>query len=141
MRAEATRVAIAAVLLSAGILTGCASTTGVTMSPSHSNDDPPPPARISDEAPHEDLSDERQIEWSDVEIVDDHSVRIFFDAGTNSCYGYRTDVVESVDTVTVKLFEGMIPSSESLPGCTMEARATSMLVETVEPIENREIAQ
>lgn len=91
----------------------------------------------ADDAHRHDLTEERVIEWNRHEVVSDTEVRVFFMAGSEECYGVRSVVKETETEIHVAVIEGVLPDSPDV--CTMEARNASLLVETDQPIDDRQI--
>ncbi len=90
-----------------------------------------------DDEPRNDMTNERIVEWDQVEAVSETSIRISFTADSESCFGTRAVVKESDVTIAVAVIEGTLPDAPE--ACTLEARAGSLVVETKEPIGDREI--
>lgn len=127
-------------LLCSGALLGCASegspdtpvnTTSVSTQPEESED------TEIDDTPRNDLSQERAVDWQRFELVDDNSVRVFFSAGSKSCYGTRAVVEETDEAVEIAVIEGRFPGAPDI--CTLIARQASILVETSQPVGDREV--
>lgn len=127
-------------LLCSGALLGCASegrpdtpvnTTSVSTQPEESED------TEIDDTPRNDLSQERAVDWQRFELVDDNSVRVFFSAGSKSCYGPRAVVEETDEAVEIAVIEGRFPGAPDI--CTLIARQASILVETSQPVGDREV--
>lgn len=91
------------------------------------------------EVEREDLIDEQPIAWDNAEEVSDTSIRVFFGAGNEHCYGVRSIVQETDTTVEIAVFEGNLPDAPDV--CTMELRNTSLLIETEEPVGDRDIVE
>ncbi|APT93789.1 hypothetical protein CPHO_10335 [Corynebacterium phocae] len=64
-------------------------------------------------------------------------MRIFFQAGTPSCVGIRTEVAETATTVNIKLFTGALPGTDG--PCTREAALASAVVTLDNPVGARVI--
>lgn len=90
-----------------------------------------------DDTPRNDLSQERAVDWQRFELVDDNTIRVFFSAGTESCYGTRAVVEETDEAVEIAVIEGKIPGAPDV--CTLIARQASILVETSQPVGDREV--
>lgn len=127
-------------LLCSGALLGCASkgspdtpvsTTSVSTQPEESE------VIDIDDTPRNDLSQERAVDWQRFELVDDNSVRVFFSAGSKSCYGTRAVVEETDEAVEIAVIEGRFPGAPDI--CTLVARQASILVETSQPVGGREV--
>lgn len=127
-------------LLCSGALLGCASegspdtpvnTTSVSTQPEESED------TEIDDTPRNDLSQERAVDWQRFELVDDNSVRVFFSVGSKSCYGTRAVVEETDEAVEIAVIEGRFPGAPDI--CTLIARQASILVETSQPVGDREV--
>lgn len=129
-----------AALLYSGALFGCSteespdtpvSTTSVNTQPEESE------VVDIDDKPRNDLSQERAVGWQRFELVDENTVRVFFSAGSKSCYGTRAVVEETESTVEIAAIEGKIPGAPDV--CTLIARQASILVETSQPVGDREV--
>lgn len=90
-----------------------------------------------DDEPRNDMTNEHIVEWDQVEAVSETSIRISFTAGSESCFGTRAVVEESDAIIAVAAIEGTLPDASE--ACTLEARAAFLVVETKEPIGDREI--
>lgn len=110
------------------------SDSSATSIPSHGGDTS---ATIVDDEPHSDLEGERRVAWDEVDVVSDSQLRVFFLAGTATCYGTRAVVDENDTTVSIAVFEGTLPDAPS--ECTLEARYASLLVDLDEPLSGREV--
>lgn len=128
-------ILLAGALLSALLFVGCAAAPppddGVIASTSHS-------AR-GDDAPRDDLTDEKTVEWTRYEEVSDTEIRVYFVAGTPDCYGTRATVSETAATITIAVIEGVIPGAPD--ECALIARQASLLVRTSSPIGDRTIGR
>lgn len=83
--------------------------------------------------------EERRL-WDHVEVVDAHTVAIYFMGGVPECFGYRTEVTETDDTVTINLFSAtdFKPGIES---CDTLGLIYQMNVTTEDPILFKTITQ
>ncbi len=90
-----------------------------------------------DDEPRDDLTNERVVEWDDVEVVSETSIRVKFWVGSDRCYGTRAVVEETDATIAIAAIEGLLPNAPEV--CTEEARGASLVAETKSPIGDREI--
>lgn len=128
---------IGATLLTTLALTSCAQ--------------PPLPASIpksehnaaGDLIPYSGIENKRASAWRNAEVVDDTNIRIRFGTGpAPDCFKYDAEVVETPETITITLFSGWIPNSDSLcPDRILDAsnHIEKIAVETKEPINGRTI--
>lgn len=62
--------------------------------------------------PRSGMSNVRPVSWSDYEVLDERSVRVFFTSGVEPCYVLdRVDVQYSPERITVSLFVGSDPEA------------------------------
>lgn len=127
-------------LLCSGALLGCASegspdtpvsTTSVSTQPEESE------VADIDDTPRNDLSQERAVDWQRYELVDGNTLRVFFSAGSTSCFGTRAVAQETDEAVEIAVIEGRFHGAPDV--CTLIARQASILVETSQPVEVREV--
>ena len=120
-------------------LSACSSSGSTASPPFDSSQAPQPDATEVDEPHRNDLTNERAVDWERHEIVDENSIRVFFTAGTSSCFGARAVVEETDTAVEIAVIEGTFPDA---PGaCTLEARGATILVETEQPVADRDVVQ
>jgi len=102
-------------------------------------DEPPPTQRQTprDEQPREDLTEEQVVEWQDAEVVDEYNIRLTFWMGNEHCFGVRPVVRETETEVAIAIITGRLPNAPEV--CTAEARQASMVVQTKQPVRDREI--
>jgi hypothetical protein len=136
-------------LLCSGALSGCSSggsqaslpaTTSLGTPVNTTSADSQPEeseATEIDDIPRTDLSQERAVDWQRYELIDEHRIRVFFSAGSKSCYGTRAVVEETESTVEIAVIEGRLPGAPDV--CTLIARQASILVETSQPVGDREV--
>lgn len=128
---------IGAVLWS-GALSGCSSAgTEAAPTTTASSESAEPAATEADETYRTDLVDEWVVEWERYEIIDENSIRFFFTTGPENCFGARAEVEETADAVQIAVIEGRPAGGPEM--CTLIARQASIVVETAEPIADREI--
>lgn len=91
----------------------------------------------SDDIEHHDLTAERLVEWEDYEPVSDTRIRVHFFAGSEHCYGVRSQVHETVERIEIAVIEGELPDAPEV--CTLEAREATLVVQLDAPIGERDI--
>jgi len=96
------------------------------------NPKPPP-----DSVQRHDLRNESLQQWRRHEIVSENSIRVFFAAGTRSCYGNRVVLKETSEEVQIAIIEGTVPEHPGM--CTLNALLTSFLLHTEKAIAGRKI--
>ncbi len=69
------------------------------------------PETVADTQSRSDLLNEKDLEWTRSEIVDDTHNRVFFIGDNPKCYGLRTTVEETSTTVTISLRQGTTPDA------------------------------
>lgn len=126
-------VAVSIVLLA---LTACSApdrdNAPAEQTPTGSNDG-------SDGTTHEELTAERPVEWYDYQTVSDTSIQLFFFAGSEHCYGVRSQVHETPERIEVAVIEGELPDAPDV--CTLEAREATLVVELDAPIGQRDVVE
>jgi hypothetical protein len=90
-----------------------------------------------DQAPRSDLLEATPTAWEHADVVDDTHVRVTFEGGTDACPGHDVEVQETAGTVTITLSTGWLPGIDG--GCSAQAVEYTTLVETEQPIGDREI--
>lgn len=115
-----------------GALSGCSSEET-------SGEDLQPEVTYIDDIQRNDLSNERAVDWQRYEVVDETNIRVFFSAGSKSCYGTRALVEETFETIEIAVLEGSFPGAPDV--CTLIAREASILAETSQPVADREVIQ
>ena len=118
-------------------LSGCSSPDDPVSSPV--NDDPAvtQPGQPQDDVPRDDLSHERVVDWDIAEVVDETKIRVTFWAGTHRCFGSRYVVAETNEKIAIAVIEGKLPDAPQ--ACTEEARLASLVVNTRQPVGERDI--
>ena len=86
----------------------------------------------SDVEARNDLKNERQVKWSGYQVISPTQIRVFFPAGTETCYGYRVETSETATSVKVRVYEGNIPGSPDK--CILIGRPASMKVTLQSPL-------
>ena len=86
----------------------------------------------SDVEARNDLKNERQVKWSGYQVISPTQIRVFFPAGTETCYGYRAETSETATSVKVKVYEGNIPGSPD--ECILIGSPSSMKVTLQSPL-------
>jgi len=124
-------VGAVAVLLS---VTGC-----IPGAPESVPENPPPTQRQTprDEQPREDLTEEQVVTWQEAEVVDEYNIRLIFWMGNEHCFGVRPVVRETETEIAIAIITGRLPNSPEV--CTAEARQASLVVQTKQPVGDREI--
>ena len=118
-------------------LAGCSSPDDPVSSPIN---DPPgtsEPIPPLDETPRDDLTEERVVNWDTAEIIAETKIRVTFWAGTHRCFGARYIVRETNEDIAIAVIEGKFPNAPH--ACTEEARLASIVVETKQPVGQRNI--
>lgn len=72
------------------------------------------------------------------EVVGDNQLRIYFQGGSRTCFGYRIEAVETEKTVEIKLVQGFLKIGEDQV-CTAEATHRTMLVDLKQPLGERKV--
>lgn len=117
------------------LVSGCSS-SGSDAS-HHASNPPSQEATARDDTSRDDLTNEQAVPWERHEIVSENTIRLFFTARPKSCFGVRAVVKETETTVEVAVLEGKLPDAPKF--CTLEARKASIVVETEQPIADREV--
>ena len=86
----------------------------------------------SDVEARNDLKNERQVKWAGYQVISPTEIRVFFPAGTETCYGYRAETSETATSVKVRVYEGNIPGSPDK--CILIGRPASMKVTLQSPL-------
>ena len=86
----------------------------------------------SDVEERSDLKNEHQVKWSGYQVISPTQIRVFFPAGTETCYGYRAETSETATSVKVKVYEGNIPGSPDK--CILIGSISSMKVTLQSPL-------
>ncbi|MCS4531461.1 hypothetical protein NXS13_02930 [Corynebacterium sp. ES2730-CONJ] len=82
------------------------------------------------------LENETPLRWNSHEVIGGgEKVRVFFNIGTPSCYGIRSEVTESRTAVTISLFEGSLPDAPEQ--CSLVGTSASTVVELARPLSGR----
>lgn len=134
-----------AVLLAGGTLlmaalllvSGCASFENEGSPPDTGSQSPDQNLPGPDDTPRDDLRNEHVVEWQRYEVVDDSTLRVFFTAGSETCYGTRSIIEETDAVVRIATVEGEIPEAPEV--CTLVGREASLVIETTKPIGEREV--
>lgn len=118
-------------------LSGCSSPDDPVTSPV--NDDPAvtQPGEPQDDVPRDDLIQERVVDWDIAEVIDETKIRVTFWAGTHRCFGSRYVVAETNTVIAIAVIEGRLPDAPQ--ACTEEARLASLVVNTRQPVGQRNI--
>ena len=85
-------------------------------------------------------TEEHRIQWEHAEVVNLNTVAIYFMGGVPECHGYRTEVTETDNTVTINL----IKAKDTLPGvkvCLEPLIFYQMTVNTEDPVLFKTITQ
>lgn len=93
-------------------------------------------AYVWDEEPSWILKGEEPVQLLQYQVVSDKQIRVFFETGSDSCYGAKYEVKETPDAIEIKVVEGNYLTTTF---CTAEATFQSMLIDLKEPIGDREI--
>lgn len=64
---------------------------------------------------------------------------MFFFAGSEHCYGVRSQVHETTERIEIAVLEGELPDAPDV--CTLEAREATLVVELDDPIGERDIVE
>ncbi|GAA1471775.1 hypothetical protein CFELI_13170 [Corynebacterium felinum] len=100
----------------------------------------PTERKPADVQPRNDLSNEKEIAWAGYQEVDNgNKIRVFFPSGTQDCYGYRAQVAETDDSVTIKVYEGAIPSASD--HCILVGSISSLVVSLNAPLGDRKLGK
>src|SRR5699024_11376620 len=86
-----------------------------------------PAATEADETYRTDLVDEWVVEWERYEIIDENSIRFFFNTGPENCFGARAVVEVTADAVQLAVIEGRQDGGPEM--CTLIARQASLVLE------------
>lgn len=114
---------VATLVLAIGFLAGCSAENSYN--------------EEGDQAPRSDLDDTRPSAWENAEVVDETHIRVEFFGGVDDCYGHDVDFEETASTITISLYAGRLP--RNYEGCNALAVKYTTLVETQQPIGDREI--
>lgn len=129
---------VTAVALIGGLVTGSSQSPigpGLSSALGIVHETQQPPADVEQ---RDNLENEKEIRWSRYQREDaQQSVRVFFQAGTPTCYGQRATVTETERTVTIRVYEGTVPGAPD--SCTADAMYASLLVELDAPLGNRRL--
>lgn len=118
-------------------LSACSSPDEPVSSPINNHPAPSQPVPPRDKVPRDDLSEERVVIWDTAEVVAETKIRVTFWAGTHRCFSSRYVVRETDHNVAIAVIEGKFPQAPR--ACTEEARQASLVVETTQPVGQREI--
>jgi|GEM_PF-6164529 len=89
------------------------------------------------EVQNDNLVREKIENWTRYELLSQHSLRLHFNAGTTSCYGYRTVVQETEESIGIALIRGGFKGGPR--ACILEGRSSYFLIRTEKPIAGRTI--
>ncbi|MCQ9384919.1 hypothetical protein [Brevibacterium moorei] len=118
------------------LLASCASAQSSGSSSQHVTADAPGPSPAPEEQ-HDDLHSEHTIDWSGLKILDAHRIGLSFISGTSECFGYRTVLRESAQTISIALIEGARPAAPE--ACTAEGAESTIIVTTERPVGKRSV--
>lgn len=89
--------------------------------------------------PRPGMIDVRPIPWTDYEVLDDRTIRVFFTSGVEPCYVLdRVEVAYNPDTVTVTLYQGTAPDARDT-ACIEIAVEKAVDVTLEEPLGGRTV--
>lgn len=72
------------------------------------------------------------------EVVGDKQLRVYFQGGSRSCFGYRVEAVETDKDVELKIVQGFLKEGKDQV-CTAEATYRTMLVDLKQPLGDRKV--
>lgn len=126
-------------LLMAALLpaSGCASFGNEGSPPVSGSHSPDQNLPGPDDTPRDDLKNERVVEWQRYEVVGPSTLRVFFSAGSESCYATRSILEETDTVIRIAIIEGELPGAPEI--CTLVARDASLTIEIIRPIGEREV--
>lgn len=74
--------------------------------------------------------------WQRYGVIDADSIRVGFWGGVESCTGFYTEVDETAEAVTVRLYAGHLPVDYM---CVASAHYHTIVVDLDEPLKGREV--
>ncbi|MDO5092436.1 MAG: hypothetical protein Q4D79_03280 [Propionibacteriaceae bacterium] len=92
-----------------------------------------------DDTPRDDLTELRDLNWTDYEVTGERELRVHYVAGNPACFGVNVAVQETETEIAINLVEGAVPGAPEM--CTAVGRMGSLLIQLEHPIGERTITQ
>lgn len=95
-----------------------------------------------DEISRDDLIDEKRSGWDEISRLDENTLEVMTWSGDENCYGFRAEVIETPEDITITVFEGRKPRSKFDPmgtKCLAIGRHAALIITTEDPIGDRTV--